>query len=609
MIISSKRNYSTKNGLCTQKSEKLLNSSIDKTPLNQYSQKNLSKPFFPILSIKKIGIHLKNTNIHIKNVNNNELPLIPVKTSPKNNENDLLTTPKKSHKSQEVIKEVIPEQVNFNIYSLSIEEFRKGIIGRNVLYDSPLLGQIITLYADDTASGRPHEIVERYIRSILPFYANTHSDNSFFAVATQLIYEDSLNYMKEIFNTPKNYEAIGVGTGSTGAIFRFQEILMKKYGTLIIKDSNPPIVIITEYEHHSNILSWHKFGFEIYTIDVSALHKWDKALMDLHLKLSEFIKTSPFIVISTSACSNVTSQITPMKLVGPGSCGMLIFNTDHYDSESAPTHPAGGTVNAVYNHKAQDVIYSTDILDRESAGTPGILQVIRTKEAFALQDKIGLKFIEERENQLKLLVFKGIKGMNEKWKKQGSGHQIEILGTDNPQDRSSVFSVVFFDEHGNLYPYQLMQRILNDVFGIQLRSGCNCAGPFGVHLLENIYDLKENLEKIVKEVKFGDFSNKPGWIRFNVHFSFTDFDLKYLLFALEFVTENGNKIFDGFYEERNGTFRISKKFMVGKKMSLNMMTPFSLQSYEVKEANEEDRVKYLEKTMKSASFLVNSLKK
>ena len=100
----------------------------------------------------------------------------------------------------------IHEEKLFTNFNLTIDEFRQGIIGRNVVYNSPFGGKIVTLYADDTASGRPHRIVENFIKSILPIYANTHSDNSYFPVSMHLIYKDSIKYIKNAFKAPKNYE-------------------------------------------------------------------------------------------------------------------------------------------------------------------------------------------------------------------------------------------------------------------------------------------------------------------------------------------------------------------------------------------------------------------
>ena len=533
----------------------------------------------------------------------------------------------------------------FTKLKLTIEQFRQGIIGRNVLYESPFGGKIITLYADDTASGRPHDIVENYIRSILPIYANTHSDNSYFPVSMHLIYKDSIRYLKNAFKAPKHYELLGVGTGCTGAIFRFQEILMQKYGPTFKNAMNPPICIVTEYEHHSNILSWQKYGFKVIPIKHTARHHWEKGIKDLIEKLEANVQ-SPLIVISTSAASNVTSQKTPLKLVsdaffgfktkypetpivfcvdlaayvpharldmeklkidavfisphkltgGPGSCGILIFNTEHYAKNAPPTHPAGGTVSLVIGYDPTEVCYATDILERESDGTPGILQLIRAKEAFALQDKIGLDYIEKREDELKEWLFEDVKKMNEKWKKSGSGCKIDILGTTKLEERSSVFSIVMYDNSGKMYHYHLIQRILNDIFGVQLRSGCNCAGPFGVKLLEKPFNLKENLPILLEEIKGGRSNHKPGWVRFNVHYSFTDEDMKYLLFALKFVTENGSEIAAKYYDEVDGEYRISLHNDFND--CLNEMTAGSVKRMEIREVKESKRNDYLKKTMK-----------
>jgi len=531
----------------------------------------------------------------------------------------------------------------FTKLKLSIDQFREGIIGRNVLYESPFGGKIITLYADDTASGRPHDIVENYIRSILPIYANTHSDNSYFPVSMHVIYKDAIRYLKSIFYAPKNYVLLGIGTGCTGAIFRFQEILMQKYGSTFKNPDNPPLCFITQYEHHSNILSWQKYGFNVIPIEHTHRHHWEKGIKDLSEKLEKNTK-SPLIVISTSAASNVTSQKTPLKMIsdtfrrfkkkypetpivwavdlaayvpharldmnalkidavfisphkltgGPGSCGILIFNTEHYAQSLPPSHPAGGTVNLVVGYQSNEVIYAKDILERESDGTPGILQLIRAKEAFALQDKIGLDYIEKRENELKEWMFNDVNKMNENWEKKESGCKILILGTQNIEERSSVFSIVLYDKTGKIYHYHLIQRTLNDIFGVQVRSGCNCAGPFGMKLLEKPFKIKENYSILMEEIKKGHSVHKPGWVRFNVHYSFTDEDMKYLIYALKFVTENGSEISKNYYEEKEGEYRISQQNHLNE--SLSSITVGTVKRMEIKEIKESKRNEYLKKT-------------
>lgn len=423
---------------------------------------------------------------------------------------------------------------------------------------------------------------------------------------------------------------------------------MQKYGQKFTDKENPPVCFVTEYEHHSNILSWQKFGFKVIPIRHTYRNAWEKGLRFLNEELEKNLQ-SPLIVVSLSAASNVTGQKTPLKLVsdfmikqklkysnipiiwsldlaafvphdrldikelkvdaifisphkltgGPGSCGILIFNSEYYNLKAPPTNPAGGTVSLVIGYTPEDVVYSDNILERESPGTPGILQLIRAKEAFALQDKVGMEFIQSREDKLKEWIFDAIDEMNEKWGKikKKSGCRIEILGTKKIQERSSVFSVVFFDPNGHIYHYHLIQRFLNDIFGIQIRSGCNCAGPFGMKLLEKSFKLKENMDKWIQEMNNGNAKNKPGWVRFNVHYSFTDEDVEYLLFALKFVTEHGTNIAKEYYEETNGDYHINQRQRNVLNPDLNQMNEATVRRIKIKEIKECKRNEYLRRIM------------
>lgn len=96
-------------------------------------------------------------------------------------------------------------------------------------------------------------------------------------------------------------------------------------------------------------------------------------------------------------------------------------------------------------------------------------------------------------------------------------------------------------------------KLLSDLFGIQARSGCSCAGPYG-HKLLNInekismkllrwirgdaYDSKDNLN--FEGVKF-------GWARINIHYSMEQFDVDYICNAIEFIVEHGHKFLYYYY--------------------------------------------------------------
>ena len=93
--------------------------------------------------------------------------------------------------------------------------------------------------------------------------------------------------------------------------------------------------------------------------------------------------------------------------------------------------------------------------------------------------------------------------------------QVIIYGDHNLEKRANVitFNILFKGEE--IIQHNLVSLILADVFGIQLRSGCFCAGPFGMRLL----NLDENtVSSIKEEVSVGILRGKPGYLRLDLTF-------------------------------------------------------------------------------------------
>jgi selenocysteine lyase/cysteine desulfurase len=72
---------------------------------------------------------------------------------------------------------------------------------------------------------------------------------------------------------------------------------------------------------------------------------------------------------------------------------------------------------------------------------------------------------------------------------------INIYGDHDLNERANV--VTFNFEYGN---FQFIQHsfaslILTDIFGIQIRSGCFCAGPYGINLLHIKKDKVKRLQE------------------------------------------------------------------------------------------------------------------
>lgn len=90
--------------------------------------------------------------------------------------------------------------------------------------------------------------------------------------------------------------------------------------------------------------------------------------------------------------------------------------------------------------------------------------------------------------------------MNERFEEEGMKLKVIIYGEEKLKKRGNVITLSIKKEEGHRLPYNMISLMLSDIFGIQVRSGCFCAGPYGMLIdHETIWDDIE-IRKIVKEV-------------------------------------------------------------------------------------------------------------
>jgi selenocysteine lyase/cysteine desulfurase len=164
-----------------------------------------------------------------------------------------------------------------------------------------------------------------------------------------------------------------------------------------------------------------------------------------------------------------------------------------------------------------------DIEAREDGGTPGFLQAIRTALAIRLKEQMGTKNIMRREEQMVRYMFSELRNIP----------GVKILA-DNVEERLGVISFYLTGIH-----YNLVVKILSDMFGIQVRGGCACAGTYGHYLLDVSYDKSHN---ITEKISSGDLSEKPGWVRLSMHPTLTDAELEGFIKAIRYISENIEKL-------------------------------------------------------------------
>lgn len=445
------------------------------------------------------------------------------------------------------------------------QPFREGIIGINQHFNSPY-GVKKMIYADWIASGRLYGPIEKQITDTFgPFTGNTHSETSETGALMTHAYRQAQQIIKSHVNAGPNDIIITAGSGMTTVINKFQRMLGLKYCGMVnhtgcLSKRERPVVFITHMEHHSNHTSWYETNADVVIVEPDENLQVD--LRNLRIKLEEY-KDRPLKIGSFTACSNVTGIHTPYYqmaqimheygglafidfaasapydlidmhpadprqkldaimfsphkfLGGPGSSGVLVFDKSMYHN-SIPDQPGGGTVD--WTNPWGEYKYVDDIEVREDGGTPGFLQTIRTALCIRLKESMGIENIHNREKELLKMAFEGLDSIAE----------VKIM--DNGQrDRLGIISFYVAKIH-----YNLLVKLLNDKFGIQVRGGCACAGTYGHILLQVSHELSD---EITRRISQGDFSLKPGWVRWSLHPTTTNEEVQLFIDALRDIVAN-----------------------------------------------------------------------
>jgi len=161
---------------------------------------------------------------------------------------------------------------------------------------------------------------------------------------------------------------------------------------------------------------------------------------------------------------------------------------------------------------------------------------------FQLKEAVGTDTIREQEER-------HLRRAVEAWRDEPA---IELLGNLDA-DRLSIVSFVLRSPSGRYLHHNYVVALLNDLFGIQSRGGCSCAGPYGHRLLG--IDLERSHE-FEREITGGCEGIKPGWVRMNFNYFVSDTVVDYLIAAVELVARDGWKLLGDYrFEVTTGLWR------------------------------------------------------
>jgi selenocysteine lyase/cysteine desulfurase len=455
-----------------------------------------------------------------------------------------------------------------------IETIRTSIIGDDHALEGPYGARRVT-YADYTASGRSITFIEDFIREqVMPLYANTHTETSGTGRQTTQFRHDARDIiLRAVGGDDAEDCLIFTGSGATGAINKLIEILNirvpadldARYAmTAKIPAAERPVVFIGPFEHHSNELPWRES-----IVDVVVIHEDADGHVDLTHLEQELIRHADrrLKIGSFSAASNVTGIasdtkaistllhthgalsfwdyaaagpyvqiamkeddalaykdavfISPHKFIGgPQTPGVLVVKRKLVVN-TVPGSPGGGTV--AYVNEAEHR-YVDDPVMREEGGTPAIIESIRAGLVFQLKEAVGADAIREREVDF-------IQRAIASW---SANPNIVILGNQSAWRLSIVSFIV--RHRGAYLHHNFTVALLNDLFGIQSRGGCGCAGPYGHRLLGIDVETSKEFER---EIVRGCEGIKPGWVRVNFNYFLSETQFQFILDAINLIATDG----------------------------------------------------------------------
>jgi cysteine desulfurase/selenocysteine lyase len=420
--------------------------------------------------------------------------------------------------------------------------YRDLILGVNKRV--PLISgkRVTAINFDNAATTPPFKSVMEDISNFAPWYSSIHRGEGYKSQLTTSLYEDSRNIVRNFVKADLNSTVIYV-KNSTEAFNQLSNLLYDPY--------KKNVILTTDMEHHSNDLPWRdKFIIDYISLDAAGR----LSIKDLEAKLNKYNNYIKLVTIT--GASNITGYKNPIydiaklvhkfgskllvdgaqlvphapfamnnenpeynidflifsahKMYAPFGTGVLIGPKNILD-ECDPDLVGGGTVDIV----THDFIKWNESPQRHEAGSPNVIGSVALASAIKTLNKIGMNNVERIEKKLTDYAIEQIKNIP----------NLKIY-CDTSKEANRV-SIIPFNIDG--IHHALVAKILSYEWGISVRSGCFCAHPYLVKLL-NISN-----EFVSKRLTNPDLYH-PGMVRvsFGLYNTYAEIDI--LAYALNKIS-------------------------------------------------------------------------
>lgn len=420
----------------------------------------------------------------------------------------------------------------------TFDSLRMRITGINSMV--PLLDGSLVRYVnlDNAASTPSHQNVTDAIQNFLSYYSSVHRGTGFKSRISTVAYDRAHEIILDFVGANPSTNTVIFGKNTTEAINKLS------YRLPLSKDS---VVLSTQIEHHSNDLPW-RHRAKVIHVKATKMGRLDED--DFDEKLSQYAER--LALVTVTGASNVSGFLLPIyrlarkthefgvpilvdaaqlaphrkvdmradddpehidylalsahKMYAPFGTGALIGPKKMFLA-GPPEYPGGGTVDIV----TEDQVNWAGMPDRDEAGSPNVIGAVAMASAALTLNKMGMERIAAHEEQLIAYTLKRLSEID----------GLRIYGISDPSKASEKVGAIPFNLEG--ISHFLVAAILGYEGGIGVRSGCFCAHPYVVHLLD--LDQDEALTWR-KQMLAGDKSNMPGMVRasFGCYNTFDDVD-------------------------------------------------------------------------------------
>lgn len=429
-----------------------------------------------------------------------------------------------------------------------IRNYKSLMIGSE--YEVPISGGKLARYVNlDNAASTPTFIsTMETVNRFMAVYSNVHRGSGFKSIVSTDAYEKSRSIIAEFVGAKQETNSIIFVKNSTEAINRL---------AILFDFDQDDVVIVSSMEHHSNDLPWRKhakvkyigvdddgildmdhfqelleeYKDQIKLVAITGASNVTGHINDVHFISQEAHKIGAKILVDASQLlphkkfdmkqDNDEEHIdfvvfTAHKLYAPFGTGVLIGPKAFFDKRE-PDFVGGGTVHMVTENEA---IWN-DVPERFEAGTPNIVGAIALASSIRQLQKLGMEQINKTEHYLFNYLMNGISSLS----------NIKIYGGSSIDIKNRVGVVSFNLQHIH---HSIVSAALSYEYGIGVRSGCFCAHPYVLKLLDIEPSKLPSYKRLAIE---GDKQALPGLIRVSLGLYNEVGEIDRLLCALERISK------------------------------------------------------------------------